>query len=131
MKQSIWWAPEPYKAKTKTMDFRAGGHWLYCMVGPDHGQHPMWCRADYKKVVPEKSFESIDAFCDENGVPSSDFPRMEWKVSFSPTAAGTRVEIEITYAKVEDMEKILELGFQEGFTMAHGNLDKLLKKVLA
>lgn len=30
-----WWAPKPWKAKTKTMDFREGGTWLYSMVGPD------------------------------------------------------------------------------------------------
>ncbi len=23
-----WWAPKPWKAKTKTMDFREGGLWL-------------------------------------------------------------------------------------------------------
>ena len=28
-----WWAPKPWKAKTKTMDFREGGIWLYSMVG--------------------------------------------------------------------------------------------------
>ena len=26
-----WWAPKPWKARTKTMDFREGGHWLYAM----------------------------------------------------------------------------------------------------
>jgi len=29
-----WWAPKPYRAETKTMDFSEGGRWLYCMVGP-------------------------------------------------------------------------------------------------
>ena len=28
-----WWAPRPWKARTKTMDFRNGGHWHYAMVG--------------------------------------------------------------------------------------------------
>ena len=23
-----WWAPKPWKAETKTLDFRAGGTWL-------------------------------------------------------------------------------------------------------
>ena len=34
-----WWAPKPWKAKTKTMNFREGGFWLYCMEGPDGTQH--------------------------------------------------------------------------------------------
>jgi uncharacterized protein YndB with AHSA1/START domain len=29
-----WWAPKPWKARTKKMDFREGGSWLYAMVGP-------------------------------------------------------------------------------------------------
>lgn len=34
-----WWAPKPWRAKTKTMDFREGGMWLYSMVGPDALSH--------------------------------------------------------------------------------------------
>ncbi len=25
-----WWAPKPWKAETKSMDFREGGRWVYC-----------------------------------------------------------------------------------------------------
>ena len=28
-----WWGPRPWRAETKKMDFREGGHWLYAMVG--------------------------------------------------------------------------------------------------
>ena len=27
-----WWAPRPFRAETKRMDFREGGQWLYAMV---------------------------------------------------------------------------------------------------
>ena len=39
-----WWAPKPWKTRTKTMEFKAGGFWLYAMVGPEGEEH--WCRAD-------------------------------------------------------------------------------------
>jgi hypothetical protein len=29
-----WSAPKPWKARTKEMDFREGGRWLYAMVSP-------------------------------------------------------------------------------------------------
>src|SRR5690606_36527914 len=29
-----WWAPKPWKAVTKDMDFREGGRWLYAMTSP-------------------------------------------------------------------------------------------------
>ena len=41
----IWWAPKPWRAQTKTMDFREGGAWLYSMVGPDGTES--YCRVDY------------------------------------------------------------------------------------
>lgn len=121
-----WWAPKPWKAKTKTMDFREGGFWLYTMAGPDGTE--AWSRADYKKIVENKSFIAEDAFCDENGNITNEFPGMHWKNEFSSTETGTKVEVEITFANEADMEKIIEMGFETGFTMAHGNLDELLKK---
>src|SRR5215208_333031 len=90
-----WWAPQPWKAKTKTMDFREGGTWLYSMEGPEGEQH--WSRADFKKIEVPKTFTSDDAFCDENGNVSTDLPGMHWKNEFSETSTGTRVPVEITF----------------------------------
>jgi hypothetical protein len=36
------------------------------------------------------------------------------------------VEVVVNFESEADMEKIIEMGFQEGFAAAHGNLDKLL-----
>lgn len=119
-----WWAPKPFYAKTVSMDFKPGGFWFYYMLGPEGERH--YCRADYKSVVPGKGFSYIDAFCDERGTPTVDFPNMQWEVAFSPISNGTKVEIGITFNSESDLEKIVEMGFKEGFTMAHGNLDELL-----
>lgn len=120
-----WWAPKPWKARTKSMDFKEGGTWLYCMEGPEGEQH--WCRADFTTIVSQKLYEGTDAFCDENGIISNDIPGMHWKVAFSPIASGTKVDVEITFKSESDMEKIIEMGFNEGFTAAHENLDALLE----
>jgi uncharacterized protein YndB with AHSA1/START domain len=119
-----WWAPRPWKARTKKMDFREGGVWLYCMEGPAGEQH--WCRADYQSIIPNKSFAIVNGFCDENGNKTSDLPDMYWKTEFSKSDAGTKVKVEITFASEADLEKIIEMGFKEGFTAAHSNLDELL-----
>ena len=34
-----WWAPKPWKARTKSMEFKPGGRWLYAMVGPNGEEH--------------------------------------------------------------------------------------------
>jgi uncharacterized glyoxalase superfamily protein PhnB/uncharacterized protein YndB with AHSA1/START domain len=119
-----WWAPKPYRAETKSMDFREGGSWLYCMVGPKGDS--AWCRVDYKTIKPYKSITSIDQFCDENGKVNTEFPSMNWKKEFSQTDSGTTVRVEIAFAKEADMETIIKMGFQEGFTAGLGNLDHYL-----
>ncbi len=116
-----WWAPKPYQVKTKSMDFRVGGFWLYAMVSPEGDAH--WCRADYKSIEPLKSFSALDAFCDEEGQPHTTFPRSLWTNSFQQQAEHTLVSIVVAYEDLADLEKIIEMGFKEGFTMAMENLD--------
>jgi len=121
-----WWAPRPWKAVTQSMDFHVNGTWFYYMEGPDGARH--YCRADYKSIVPNKSYEWMDAFCDEEGNISTEMPRMNWKVVFNKAGTGTKVDTEISFDNIEDLEKIIEMGFKEGFAAAHNNLDELLAK---
>jgi uncharacterized protein YndB with AHSA1/START domain len=120
-----WWAPKPWQARTKTMDFREGGYWLYAMVGPDGSEH--WARADFKSISPLKSYAGLDAFCDEQGNIDQTFPQSYWTNRFSENSGSTLVSIEIAYEQLEDLEKIIELGFKEGFTAALENLDELIR----
>ncbi|MEP7141707.1 MAG: SRPBCC domain-containing protein [Ferruginibacter sp.] len=119
-----WWAPKPWKAETKTMNFREGGYWLYSMIGPDGTKH--WSRADYKSITPLKSYSAFSAFCDENGNVDQSFPGSFWANEFSETSGSTMVSIEITFDKPADLEKIIEMGFKEGFTAGLENLDALI-----
>ncbi len=117
----LWWAPKPYQTKTKSMNFKEGGFWLYAMIGPDKNTH--WCRADYKKITPLQSFSALDAFCDEQGILNQDFPRSLWTNSFIGNDQTSFVNIVIQYQEPGDLEKIIALGFKEGFTAALDNLD--------
>jgi PhnB protein len=119
-----WWAPKPWKARTKTMDFREGGYWLYAMVGPDNSEQ--WCRADFLTIDPQKLFTAMDAFCDINGKVDMTFPRPVWNVKFNSVGNSTIVDVECNFEKPEDLQKYIEMGFQEGFTAALENLDELL-----
>ncbi|HEX2395874.1 MAG TPA: SRPBCC domain-containing protein [Bacteroidales bacterium] len=120
-----WWAPKPWKARTKNIDFREGGHWLYAMVGPDGTEQ--WCRADFLSITPLKRFTALDAFCDINGNIDTSFPRPLWDVRFTEESGSTFVYVESTFDKPEDLQKYVEMGFQEGFTAALENLDALLE----
>lgn len=119
-----WWAPKPWRAETKTMDFKPGGLWLYSMVGPEGEKH--WSRADFKTVAPKQSFSSESNFCDEEGNPNPAFSPMYWLVEFKPSAAGTKIEVELSFADEVGMETIIAMGFEGGFSMGLNNLDELL-----
>ena len=123
-----WWAPKPYRAVTKKMDFRAGGFWLYCMVGPTDDKQ--WCKEQYETVDPMKKITNSVAFCDEEGILNTAFPLMYWKKAFSSTGNDTTVSIEITFDKEADMEMIMGMGFQEGFNAGMNNLDQYLSTQL-
>lgn len=120
-----WWAPKPYRTQTKTMDFRVGGHWLYAMISPENVSH--WCRADYQSIEPLQSFSGLDAFCDEHGNINTEFPRSLWNNRFTDAGEKTLANITIQYEKLEDLEKIISMGFKEGFSMALENLDQYLE----
>lgn len=121
-----WWAPRPWKAETKSMDFKEGGTWLYAMVGPEGEKH--WAKVAYEKINAPEFFTGKDLFCDEQGNPAPGMPQMDWRVEFSKTAAGTKVTTYITFPSEEDLQKIVEMGFEQGIAMAADNLDELLGK---
>jgi uncharacterized protein YndB with AHSA1/START domain len=120
-----WWAPHPWKTITESMDFSVGGMWLYSMNGPEGEKS--FCRADYTKIIPQKTFWGDDAFCDADAKPDPNFPVMHWKTDFIGEGDTTMVEVTLGFDNIEGMNTIVEMGFEQGFTAAHGNLDQLLK----
>jgi uncharacterized protein YndB with AHSA1/START domain len=121
-----WWAPKPWKAETVSMDFKPGGRWFYYMQGPDNTRH--YCIADYITIAPNNSFSVKDAFTDDKANIDNNLPSLTWNVAFNSAGNATKVEIEISSKSEEDLNKIIEMGFQEGFASAHKNLDELLAK---
>ena len=118
-----WWAPAPWKSKTKKMDFKEGGKRLYAMVGPQGEEH--WALADFTSITPKTNFKYLDAFCDSEGHLNVDFPRSDWDISFSEQDGATFVDIAIKHENLSDLEKIIEMGFKEGFTIAMEGLDRI------
>lgn len=120
-----WWGPKPWRAETKYMDFSEGGYWHYAMISPENVKH--WSRVDYLKIVPQNYFLAIDGFSDENGSPDTSLPRNKWENNFTEQGDETLVTILLTFDTVEDLEKIIEMGFREGFTAGLKNLDQYIE----
>ena len=122
-----WFAPESFTTKTKSMDFREGGHWLYAMVQPD-GQE-FWGRMDYVKIRPIQNYTGLDAFCNEKGEINPDLPRASWDVTFRDLNDKSLVETVVTYNSLEELETVINMGMKEGLTSTLERLDSLLLKL--
>ncbi|WP_257656477.1 SRPBCC family protein [Parapedobacter lycopersici] len=119
-----WWGPKPWKAETKTMDFREGGSWLYAMVSPEGEKH--WSKTNFISIAKEKSFSSKGGFSDENGKINPAFPQNLWENRFTPGDHNVRVDMLLTYDTLTDLEKEMEMGFKEGMMIDFQQLDELL-----
>lgn len=120
-----WWAPKPWRAETKSMDFKEGGSWLYAMVGPEGERHN--ATVNYTKIDSPNSFEGTDAFADDQGNVNKSMPQTKWKVDFKKSGSGTQVTATISADSKEALEKLLEMGFEEGFKMGLNNLEEYLE----
>jgi len=117
-----WTAPAPLTAKTKYMNFEVGGRRFYAMVSPD-GQE-RWAIQTYTSITPKTNFKLNNAFADQDENP--ELPGSEWDYSFSEQNGITKVSITIYNESFERMERMIEMGFQGGFTMTLNSLEELL-----
>ncbi|MES2371431.1 MAG: SRPBCC domain-containing protein [Bacteroidota bacterium] len=117
-----WWAPKPWSSKTKVMNFEVGGRRFYAMVSPE-GQE-RWSIQKYTAINPKTNFAFLNAFADENENP--ELPGSEWDLTFSEENGRTKVSVTIYNESLERMEKMIEMGFKEGFMMTLKSLEGLL-----
>jgi uncharacterized protein YndB with AHSA1/START domain len=117
-----WTAPAPWKARTKYMDFKVGGRRFYAMVSPE-GQE-MWAIQEYRSITPKTHFQMWNSFADKEGNP--EMPGSDWDYQFSEDDGSTMVSITIYNDSLERMERMLQLGFEQGFMATLQNLDQLL-----
>ena len=66
----------------------------------------------------------FNAFADKDENP--ELPGSDWDYTFSEQNGKTTVRITIYNESLARMEKMIEMGFKEGFTMSMTNLENLL-----
>jgi uncharacterized protein YndB with AHSA1/START domain len=122
-----WFAPKPLTTRTKSMDFREGGHWHYAMVEPGGAEH--WGYTEYRTIRPIDFFTSLDAFSDAEGTINPDLPRAEWVVRFTDKGENALVETVVTYKSLADLEMVVQMGMEQGMRATLEKLDELLAKL--
>lgn len=117
-----WWAPKPWFSKTKFMNYKVGGRRFYAMLSPEGEEH--WSIQEYTSISPKSNFKFLNTFADKDGNPDS--PGSEWDLNFTEEKDITKVNITIYNESLERMERMVEMGFQGGFTMTLNYLENLL-----
>lgn len=117
-----WVAPKPWVSRTKFMDFTVGGRRFYAMVSPEG--HERWAIQQYISISPKTNFKMLNAFADKDENP--ELPGSEWDYTFSEENGKTTVRITIYNESLARLEKMIEMGFTEGFKMSVSNLENLL-----
>ena len=118
-----WVAPKPWLSKTKFMDFKVGGRRFYAMVSPEGVER--WAIQKYTSITPKTNFKMYNAFADKDENP--ELPGSEWDYIFSEHNGKTTVHITIYNESLSRLEKMIEMGFTEGFKMSMNNLENLLE----
>jgi len=117
-----WWAPKPWTSRTKHMNFEVGGKRFYAMVSPEG--HERWAIQKYTSITPKTNFRMFNTFADKDENP--ELHGSEWDYSFSEQDGITTVSITIFNESLERMERMIEMGFEGGFTASMSNLEKVL-----
>lgn len=117
-----WIAPKPMTSKTKYQDFKVGGKRFYAMVSPE-GQE-RWIIQEYTSITPKTNFKLFNAFADVDETPQ--LPGSDWSYTFSEQNGITKVSISIYNESLERLEKMIEMGFKEGYTVSLNQLENLL-----
>lgn len=117
-----WVAPKPWTSKTKYMNFEVGGRRFCAMVSPEGQEH--WSIQEYTAITPKTNFKMHNAFADQDEKP--ELFGSDWEYSFSELNGITKVSIIIYNESLDRLDRMIEMGFKEGFTMSMNNLEKVL-----
>jgi len=97
-----WWGPDGFSCKTRRIDLRTGGEWVFDMIAPDGTVFPNHHR--YTRLTLEKRIDYA-LLWGENGPKHAD----AW-VEFTPVLGGTRVTLGMAMATVEELQNAKGFG---------------------
>jgi uncharacterized protein YndB with AHSA1/START domain len=117
-----WVAPKPWASRTKSMNFEVGGRRFYAMVSPEGLER--WAIQKYTSISPKTNFKMFNCFADKDE--NLELPGSDWDYTFSEQDGRTKARITIFNESLARMEKMIEMGFTEGFKMSMINLENLL-----
>lgn len=98
----LWWGPDGFTCRTARIDLRAGGEWVFDMIGPDGTVYP-----NHHRYGPIRPMERIDytLHWGENGPKHADA-----SASFEPVPEGTRITLTMIFNTAGEREQAKAFG---------------------
>ena len=97
-----WWGPDGFSCKTRRIDLRTGGEWVFDMIAPDGTVFPNHHR--YVRIEPQKRIDYL-LLWGENGQKHAD----AW-VEFSEVEGGTEVTLGMAMATAKEWTEAKGFG---------------------
>jgi uncharacterized protein YndB with AHSA1/START domain len=124
-----FWGPPTYPAVFTRHDGCVGGRSEYAMTGPDGDvSRGYW---EWLTVDELKGFEVRDGFANPDGTANQQMPSMRMSFAFETTPSGSRVSTTTYFNSIEELEKLLAMGMEQGMTEAMGQMDAVLADLTA
>lgn len=118
------WGPPSYPATVVEHDLSPGGRVTYYMTGPEGDKHTGYWNVTAVEEPTRLSF--VDGFADLEFTPDPDLPVTTNVYAFTEHDGGTRATYVSTYASVEALQQVLDMGVVEGATQAINQIDDLV-----
>ena len=119
-----WWGPPSFPATFVDHDLSPGGRATYFMTGPEGEKyHGLW---RIEEAEPPNRLRFEDGFADDEGKPDAEMPTTIATVTIAAAGGATTMSIESRFASREGMERLIEMGMEQGISEALGQVDALL-----
>jgi uncharacterized protein YndB with AHSA1/START domain len=118
------WGPPTYPATVVDHDLTPGGRVTYYMTGPAGDKHAGYWLVTH--VDEPRSFAFEDGFADMDFQPLPNLPVATSVYTFTAHDGGTRATYVSTFTSAEGLKQVLEMGVEEGSTLAINQIDDLI-----
>lgn len=118
------WGPPTYPATFVDHSLTPGDRVTYFMTSPEGERLAGWW--EITAVDEPRSFAFRDGFADEDFNPVAGMPVSHNEYRFESKGDGTRAVYTSTYESLEALQQVLDMGVEEGATLAINQIDELL-----
>jgi len=118
------WGPPTHPATFVDHDLSVGGRMTYYMTSPEGEKFAGWWLLT--EVDEPYQFRFEDGFADESFEPVTTMPVSHNTYTFEPHDGGTRATFTSVFDSADDLQRVLDMGMEQGATLAINQVDALL-----